>query len=614
MTEPAPPSLGPRPVGVRRPDPTPRREPRPDPADDPVVLLDARGRPSGTIPKGEVHHAHTPLHLAFSCHVVAPDGRVLLTRRAATKNTWPATWSNACCGHPRPGETLRHAVERRLRDELGVRPCRLALAVPDFVYRATMPDGPVEHELCPVVVAEIDADPQPDPAEVDGVEWTTWEALRARATDDPASLSPWSVAQIARLAALATSPHDWLDAQLGPGSAAVGEVGLDRPAGLRVVRQEPTREPGGDRDGDPVATVRGPVERTLALFLAARRREAADLHPAIDQIGEEISGLVAAGGKRLRPAFAYWGHRATGAAHDDGVVEAGAALELLHTFALLHDDVMDRSDRRRDRPTAHRALAARHRSDHLDGDDAWFGTSAAILAGDLAFLWSNRLLDEAPAVPEALTRARAVFQRLCTEVIGGQYLDLRLTDGDGRGATEPGTSGPGAGGADDLARHVALLKSARYTVTRPLQLGAALGDPGRAAGLDAALAAYGDAVGLAFQLRDDVLGLFGDPAVTGKSRLDDLRAGKHTLLVVRALGLAPAAGRRVLAAALGDPGLDDAAAERCREVVASSGALASVEALIAARQDQALRAVRAVPEPARSALEALAALAADRDR
>jgi isopentenyl-diphosphate delta-isomerase type 1 len=609
MTEPAPPSLGPQPVQALRPDPTPL----PDPADDPVVLLDARGRPSGTIPQGEVHHEHTPLHLAFSCHVVAPDGRVLLTRRAATKHTWPATWSNACCGHPRPGETLRHAVERRLRDELGVRPRRLALAIPDFVYRATMPDGPVEHELCPVVVAEIDADPQPDPDEVDGVEWTSWEALRARAADDPASLSPWSVAQIARLAALAATPSDWLDAQLDPGSAAVGEVGLDRPAGLRVVRPEPTPAP----DGDAVATVRGPVERTLALFLAARRREAVDLHPAIDQIGHEISGLVAAGGKRLRPAFAYWGHRATGAAHDDGVVVAGAALELLHTFALLHDDVMDRSDRRRDRPTAHRALAARHRRDGLDGDDAWFGTSAAILAGDLAFLWSNRLLDEAPVGPEALARARAVFQRLCTEVIGGQYLDLRLTDGDGRGATGSDASRPGragAGGADDLARHVALLKSARYTVTRPLQLGAALGDPGRAAGLDAALTAYGDAVGLAFQLRDDVLGLFGDPAVTGKSRLDDLRAGKHTLLVVRALDVAPAAGRRVLAGALGDPGLDDAAAERCRDVVASSGALASVEALIAARQDQALRAVRSVAEPARSALEALAALATDRDR
>jgi geranylgeranyl diphosphate synthase type I len=189
-------------------------------------------------------------------------------------------------------------------------------------------------------------------------------------------------------------------------------------------------------------------------------------------------------------------------------------------------------------------------------------------------------------------------------VIAGQYLDLRLTHGAGGDAGE------------DLAQLVALLKSARYTVTRPLQFGAALADPvaGREPDLQAALAAYGDAVGVAFQLRDDVLGLFGDPAVTGKSRVDDLREGKQTLLVVRALALAPEPDRRVLAAALGDPDLDEAGAHRCRGIVASSGAWASVEALIEARQARALHALRAVPEPARTALTALAALATQRDR
>ena len=198
------------------------------------------------------------------------------------------------------------------------------------------------------------------------------------------------------------------------------------------------------------------------------------------------------------------------------------------------------------------------------------------------------------------------FARLCTEVIGGQYLDLRLTAGDGQGA--------GAGG-ERLARRVALLKSARYTVTRPLQLGAALAGPAADdPALADALATYGDAVGLAFQLRDDVLGLFGEPDVTGKSRLDDLREGKRTLLVVRALHLAPGRDRRVLEQALGDPDLDETTAERGREIVATSGALASVEALIAACQDEAVAAVRAVPPPARAALESLAARATDRDR
>ena len=340
-----------------------------DPGAEPVVLLDARGRPSGAVAKARVHHRATPLHLAFSCHVVAPSGRVLLTRRAAGKQTWPATWTNACCGHPRPGETLRHAVERRLRDELGLVPRRLVLAVPDFVYRAAMDEGTVEHELCPVVVAEVDRAPRPDPDEVDDVAWLTWEEVRARATADPGSLSPWSVEQIALLADMAPSPLALLDASSdGRGPAATG---LDRPAGIRAV---PGAAPEEGPD-DPVAAVRGPVERIVDRFLADRLADVADLDPAAAAVGAEVRHLAAAGGKRLRPAFAYWGHRATGAAHDDGVLVAAAALELLHTFALLHDDVMDRSAARRGRPTAHRSLADLHRRDGLGGDDGWFGVS-----------------------------------------------------------------------------------------------------------------------------------------------------------------------------------------------------------------------------------------------
>ncbi|HEX5366798.1 MAG TPA: isopentenyl-diphosphate Delta-isomerase, partial [Acidimicrobiales bacterium] len=197
MTDPAPPTLDPSPrrhgaLRVPRSALPAARSPATGGAvTEPVVLLDPAGRPSGTLPKDAVHHERTPLHLAFSCHVVAPDGRVLLTRRAAVKQTRPSTWSNACCGHPRPGETLRRAVERRLADELGLAPRRMALAIPDFAYRAAMEGGPVEHELCPVVVAEVDAEPVPDPAEVEAVAWTTWDELRVRAAAEPGSLSPW---------------------------------------------------------------------------------------------------------------------------------------------------------------------------------------------------------------------------------------------------------------------------------------------------------------------------------------------------------------------------------------------------------------------------------------
>ena len=172
-----------------------------------VVLLDAQGRAIGSMPKRSVHGPDTPLHLGFSCHVVGHDGRLLLTRRAETKTTWPATWTNGCCGHPLPGESLRDAVTRRLRDELGLVPGRMALALPDFIYRAVMDNGIVEHELCPVVVAEVEGAPRPNPDEVDDAVWVSWDALRHRARTEPASLSPWVVAQISRLDELGAAPR-----------------------------------------------------------------------------------------------------------------------------------------------------------------------------------------------------------------------------------------------------------------------------------------------------------------------------------------------------------------------------------------------------------------------
>jgi geranylgeranyl diphosphate synthase, type I len=565
-----------------------------DPADD-VVLLDALGRPSGRRPRATVHDRRTPLHLAFSCHVVDPAGRVLLTRRALTKPTWPGTWTNACCGHPRPGEALGDAVVRRLRDELGVAPRRMGLAVPDFAYRATMAGGRVEHELCPVVVAEVHEPPRPAPSEVDDLTWLAWDDVCRRIATDPGSLSPWAVAQVNELRRLARSPLAWLDAHVGPSSDGAGGVGLDRVPGPST--------PGdvvclpGASGPDPTAAVRPGVDAVLADFLAARERETSATDPAVLEVVGPVRRLVAAGGKRLRPTFVHWGHRATGAPHHEGIAFAGASIEMLHTFALLHDDVIDRSAQRRGQPAAPVALRALHRDQGLSGDRGWFGTSAALLAGDLCFVWADQLLDAAPLPPAALDAGRRVFAELRSEVIGGQYLDLRLAHD------------PAAG--ESAARRVALLKSARYTVTRPLLLGAALA--GRPGPLDA-LVRYGDAVGVAFQMRDDVLGLFGDPAATGKDPADDLREGKRTLLILRALRLTDGRHHRVLRRALGDPGLDAGGARRCRDIVTTSGARASVEALIEAERARAVHALSDVPEPARTALARLASHAAHRDR
>jgi isopentenyl-diphosphate Delta-isomerase len=168
-------------------------------ADELVVLLDADHRPVGSLPKGEVHHADTPLHLAFSVYAFDRRGRLLATRRALAKQTWPGAWTNSCCGHPAPGEDVAAAARRRLGQELGLTPDRLDLVLPAFAYRAVAADGVVENELCPVLLARVDADPRPDPAEVAEWRWVPWAAFRTVAAAAPWALSPWVVEQVRQL-------------------------------------------------------------------------------------------------------------------------------------------------------------------------------------------------------------------------------------------------------------------------------------------------------------------------------------------------------------------------------------------------------------------------------
>ena len=343
-------------------------------------------------------------------------------------------------------------------------------------------------------------------------------------------------------------------------------------------------------------SVRRPVDELLAGFLKRRVDELTELDPGLTAVGAEVADLVATGGKHLRPAFVYWGHRATGAEHDDAVYCPAAAVQLLHTFALLHDDVMDRSPERRGRPSAYASLAGMHREQGFEGDAGWFGVGGAILAGDLAFVWADQMFDEADLPSDVLDRARRVFTTLRIEVMAGQYLDMRL-------------AGLPTASQDDALR-VALLKSGRYTVTRPLQMGAAIGNAD--AGLVEALGRYGDALGVAFQLRDDVLGVFGDPQSTGKGDLDDLREGKRTVLLLKALQAADAAQRAELDAVLGDQTLTTSDADRVRQIIVDTGALAEVERLIADGRAAADAALHGIDPQARSALTDLADLAAFR--
>lgn len=348
------------------------------------------------------------------------------------------------------------------------------------------------------------------------------------------------------------------------------------------------------------AGLRGRVDKALSQFLEYQRSRLTAIDDALAPVADALEEFVLGGGKRLRPAFAYWGYRGAGGLDSEEVVATVAALELVQASALVHDDVMDRSDTRRGRPAVHRRFADHHLTTGWYGDPEGFGTAAAILVGDLCLVWSDELLHSAGLPPTALSRARPVFDRMRTEVTAGQYLDV-LTQ-----ATRESTVA--------RAVTVAQYKSAKYTVERPLLFGAALADA--PAEIITAYSGYGLPLGEAFQLRDDVLGVFGDPAHTGKPAGDDLRDGKRTFLVAAALEAADAAARTALEAGLGDRDLDDAGLARLREIITDTGALERTERRIAeltAAALDALNAARLAPEAA-EALTSLATAATTRTR
>jgi geranylgeranyl diphosphate synthase type I len=342
------------------------------------------------------------------------------------------------------------------------------------------------------------------------------------------------------------------------------------------------------------------VEGTLADFLTDQIVAFDKVDPALGGFARTTRDLVLAGGKRLRPTFAYWGWRSVcrpGAPLDD-VLPALAALEMLHTFALVHDDVMDDSDTRRGRPTAHRLFAAQHAQEDRRGASDRFGSTAAILVGDLCLVWADQLIARTPLPTATLFAVRAGYDRMRVEALGGQYLDVL-------GETAPESW------SVERALLVARYKTASYTVQRPLQFGLALAGIALPA-VDDAFSRYGRAVGEAFQLRDDLLGVFGDPAVTGKPTGDDLRTGKPTALLMLAHELATPAQRAELAS---DPAgavipADGSGGPDLAAVIEATGAPERLEQMIKERVTEGIDALAEAPiQPA--ALEALTALAVE---
>ena len=336
--------------------------------------------------------------------------------------------------------------------------------------------------------------------------------------------------------------------------------------------------------GDGQSAFLEAVQDRLLGFLNEQERVLTAVSPETEPLIAAIRDL-SAGGKRLRALLLLWGWRAAGgAAQDPRPVQAGAAIELFQSAALIHDDIIDHSDTRRGRPSVHQRFAAAHRERGWALEAGDYGLMGGILAGDLCLSFSEALFAPLcagadPAAAAGPGRARAIFDLMRTEVMAGQYLD---------GLSEHlGLEEPEA--ALERALRVIRYKAAKYTCEHPLLIGASL------AGADEALLTGLSEVGLplgeAFQLRDDVLGVFGEPAVTGKPAGDDLREGKRTVLVALAHAGADAQQSRALEDGLGDPRLTEDGVRRLREILRATGALERTEELIREREQKARRAL-----------------------
>jgi geranylgeranyl diphosphate synthase type I len=357
------------------------------------------------------------------------------------------------------------------------------------------------------------------------------------------------------------------------------------------------------------------VQFRLDGFLGEHGAALTQISPDLEVIDGSARRLLA-GGKRFRALFCYWGWRSVaglgsdddGAGGDpaalegpglDAIVSVASALEIFHAAALVHDDIMDNSDRRRGQPSLHKRFEALHAEQGWSGSARQYGDATALLVGDLLLAWSDELFESGTGMlhPDAASAARREFALMRTEVTVGQYLDM-LEETSWRTRPE----------AELLPRahRVIVYKSAKYSVEAPLAIGASLAEASLAQ--LAALRAFGLPLGVAFQLRDDLLGVFGDPAVTGKPAGDDLREGKRTVLVALARQKLPTSAARLFDELLGDDSLDEQQIAMLQTAVRDSGAVEQVERIIAHNVGVATAALADAPI-ARSARDELGSLA-----
>lgn len=343
--------------------------------------------------------------------------------------------------------------------------------------------------------------------------------------------------------------------------------------------------------------LRDRVQQTLTEFIAEHREIMVDISVDTLPLVQSLEDLVS-GGKRLRPAFAYWGYLASGGQDSEAILRACAALEFLQACALIHDDVMDNSDTRRGAPAVHKQFEAIHSDSNWLSDGPRFGAGAAILIGDLALSWADELIFTSGLTSDELARANEIYHVMRTELMAGQYLDL-LEQVRGEISVERSST-------------VIRFKSAKYTIERPLLMGAAIANAPQST-LNA-LSSYGLALGEAFQLRDDLLGVFGDTQTTGKPSGDDLREGKQTMLIAKARELASAQQIALIDSKLGNPNLTEHEVSQIQEVLTNCGAQQEIESRISSQLEIALNSLIDLTPEAKHALTELAVMATKREK
>ena len=346
-----------------------------------------------------------------------------------------------------------------------------------------------------------------------------------------------------------------------------------------------------------LSELRHQINGALLDFTSSRSHELQAIGSELEPVATVMSEFINDGGKRFRPIFACLGYLASGLELRKEVIKACTALELVHVCALIHDDVMDGSDTRRSKPAIHKRFEALHREQNLRGTAENFGIASAILLGDLALVWADRMLHETDLSDGEFRSCQSVFCEMRDELMAGQYLDVL----------------EGALATTVVARSlkVARFKSGKYSIERPLHFGAAIADRND---LFQTFSSYGLPLGEAFQLRDDLLGVFGDSAVTGKPAGDDLREGKRTVLIAMTMERISSSDRQFLESNLGNPDASSMEIARMQEIIKDSGAQAQVEKLITELTANAVSALQdgSIDKNIAEALEQMAIIATQR--